>query len=405
MNEHYPNMNTVANKPTIPNNLPQPSTDTREHSERVKKHILHQIQQHNGSISFADYMQICLYEPGLGYYSAGCEKFGPGGDFTTAPLISPLFAQCLGQQCQEVLQTLAPSNILELGAGNGKLAQDILDFLAKHQQLPDTYFILEVSAQLQQQQQKTLQKSEHIDRIKWISALPQDFNGIILANEVMDAMPVELFHLNENGNHQLVVSQKNEEFCWQLSSPRSTHLKTQIDKIAKTLPKDVRSSGYTSEFNTNLSPWIKSLASCLARGVILLIDYGFPEAEYYHPQRSTGTLMCHFQHHAHSHPLIYPGIQDITSHVDFTEVAAAATDNDLKILGYCSQGAFLLALGLLEKVNQKDFEAKQQVKRLTMPHEMGELFKVIALGKNVEQSLLGFTIQNQPQRLHSQERL
>lgn len=386
-----------------PNNLPLPDPESKQHSMQLLQLIQDRIQQ--GPFSFADYMQTCLYEPGLGYYSAGCEKFGPQGDFVTAPSMTPLFAQCLGQQCLEVLAPLQGGSILEFGAGGGELAQGILDFLEQHGQLPENYFILEVSAQLQQRQRAYLQQHapQHVERIHWLSQLPENFKGIILANEVMDAMPVERFHISQDGHFQLVVGCEDDTLSWKASPPQSKKLNEKIQTISQILPADCLRQGYTSEINLTISPWIASLSQCLSQGVILLIDYGFPEAEYYHPQRNEGTLMCHFQHYAHGDPLIYPGIQDITAHVNFTDVAQAATDNQLDILGFCNQAAFLLSLGLLEKTDNEDFRAKQQVKRLTMPHEMGELFKVIALGKQVEQSLTGFTIQNQSYRLAPQE--
>lgn len=376
-----------------------PSKEALAHSQKVQHVILEKIRQQNGLLSFTDYMQTCLYEPGLGYYTAGCEKFGSAGDFTTAPTLSPLFPQALAKQWQQIQQLLPRADLLEFGAGTGAMAAGILNSLSTDE-LPRHYYIMEVSADLRQRQQAYLTQHcpELIHRVIWLDTLPESFNGLILANEVLDAMPVELFHLNQDGGFEIFVTSQEERLTWQ-KQPTDKY-----NDLLPNLPTEVLSQGYTSEINPAIHPWVKSLADILQQGIILLIDYGFPEAEYYHPSRNRGTLMCHFQHHSHPDPLLYPGIQDITAHVNFTDVARAAVAHDLEPYGYCDQAKALLSLDILELVENitdetERFNANQQLKLLTLPHEMGELFKFIAFGKGIEEPLKTFTIQDSSYRL------
>ena len=348
-------------------------------------------------------MNQVLYTPGLGYYSAGVHKLGTAGDFITAPEISPLFSQCVARQCQQILTAFEESVILELGAGSGMMAADLLIELERLNSLPKSYFILEISADLQQRQQVTLQtKVPHLfERIHWLTQLPsQPLQGVILANEVLDAMPVQRFRLDEQGVSECYVGLASSTdnsaeipFIWQIKPTCNPLLRTAVETLRPIIPID-----YISEINLALPAWFQTIADILTAGMVLLIDYGFPRREYYHPQRHQGTLMCHYRHHAHHDPLILVGLQDITAHVDFTAVAEAAVAANLNIGGYTTQAHFLLASGLPDLLNALDpndtktyLQYTQQVKKLTFPNEMGELFKVMALTRNCNLDLLGFT--------------
>lgn len=376
------------------------SSEQTAHLVAIKKLICDEIKQ-TGSITFARYMDLALYAPQLGYYRASRPKFGKEGDFVTAPEISSLFSACIAQQCKEISTHLPTFQILEFGAGSGKMACDILQTLARENTLPEKYFILEVSGFLQHTQKNKINEliPELADRVEWITSLPQNFTGIILANEIIDAMPVHRFTVTESGIQEFYVVEEKNEFAWKLQSPSTSALTHAIEQL-KLQPY------YESEINLFLPAWIQSLSECLKQGVILLIDYGFPQHEFYHPDRSMGTLMCHYQHRAHSDPLILTGLQDITAHVDFTQVADSAVNAELDVLGFTNQAAFLINLGLLSLLQQHaDIHPKlqhvltQQAKILTLPSEMGELFKVIALGKDYDESLQGFLTQDQRQRL------
>lgn len=378
-------------------NLSSVTAEAKHFSEKLQAEISKEIAQ-KGKITFARYMQLALYAPGLGYYSGGAQKFGETGDFVTAPEISPLFSQCVARQCQQILTRLKNADILELGAGSGVMAVDILKTLEKQNCLPQHYFILELSAELQQRQRTLIESTipHLLNKVSWLSELPTAFEGVILANEVMDAMPVNKFKI-QNGLKEFYVNDKKDELVWELDAPTS-ELTKGFQSLSLTLAED-----YESEINLFLSSWISSLSSSLKRGLILLIDYGFSREEYYHPERSMGTLMCHFQHQAHENPLILPGIQDITAHVDFTAVAEAADAANLNVTGYTTQANFLLNTGIADSLPLSDpweqYQLAQAIKRLTLPSEMGELFKVIALTRQYDEPLLGFLNHNQVERL------
>lgn len=365
--------------------------DAFEHQQQLFKYLKNFCQHHGGWISFADFMHIALYAPGLGYYSAGMTKFGKEGDFVTAPEISPLFSQSIANFCIPILKTLKNSSILELGAGSGKMAATLLQHLTQKDCLPEKYTILEVSADLKERQQQYLKTHcpNFYSRIEWLSALPHTFNGILLANEVLDAMPVHLFQISDN---QTIL--EGGVYCddtWRLSF-KETQNSALINAVtALSIPLQ---AGYTSEINLQLAPWLASLSDCLNQGVMLFIDYGFPRHEYYHRSRHMGTLMCHYQHHAHPDPLQHIGLQDITAHVDFTALALAATQCGLDVAGYTHQAGFLLGNGILDLAQSNDpkqqWAHSAQIQQLTHPHEMGELFKAMALTKNIEMPLTGF---------------
>ena len=354
-----------------------------------------------GPITFARYMELALYAPGLGYYSAGAKKFGAGGDFVTAPEISPLFSRCIAHQCQQILNELNGGDILEIGAGSGVMATDILIELEKLNALPQHYFILELSADLKQRQQElSQQKIPHLfNKIIWLDSLnDMRLQGVILANEVLDAMPIHKFKIDQCIK-EFYVDYKNDKLCWHLDKPSSTELTKAIEQLDSELAE-----GYESEINLLIKPWIKSLSNVLKSGLILLLDYGFPQHEYYHPDRNQGTLMCHYQHQAHSNPLLNVGLQDITAHVDFTAVAEAADICDLNVAGYTNQGNFLVNCGLLNLIADNNdpstqWQVSQQIKKLLMPSEMGELVKAIALTRNFDAPLLGFNMNDKRDRL------
>jgi SAM-dependent MidA family methyltransferase len=382
-----------------PAKLPAPTADEQAHSAQLAQLIREEIARAGGAIDFARYMALALYAPGLGYYSAGKTKFGAAGDFVTAPEISPLFARCLAVQCAQVLHALGGGDVLEVGAGSGRLALDLLTALDAQGALPNRYLILELSADLRARQTQLLHERapQLAARVRWLSELPADFRGAVIANELLDAMPVERFRVGAHGIEQMQVCVEDDRFVWN-AHPAPAALAAQVSPLD--LPV-----GYVSEINPQAQAWVASIAARLTAGVVLLIDYGFPRAEFYHPQRSQGTLMCHYRHRAHGDPLILVGLQDITAHVDFTAIAEAGRDAGLTVLGYTSQAAFLLALGLTRFAEETPDDTRarlsvaQQIKTLTLPSEMGELFKVIALGRGVEPPLLGFTLQDRRGRI------
>ena len=375
--------------------LPTPSTDAKKHSEQLTSLIRHTIEEASGWVDFFQFMQLALYAPSLGYYSAGSQKFGDskksGGDFVTAPEISPLFAQTISRQIEQVLQEI-DGDILELGAGTGKLAADVLLTLARLNRLPSKYFILEVSNHLRQVQLETLQKklpADLMQRVEWLNELPTKFEGVVMANEVLDAIPVHMVHVEKQGLSERGVAWR-DGFIWQ------DKVTTRKDLLAAAAKQHL-AEGYITEFCPAASGLIASLARMLQRGIILMIDYGFSAREYYHPQRNQGTLMCHYQHYAHTEPLINVGLQDITAHVDFTSIAYAGVNHGLTLSGFCSQAQFLMNCGILEimsQVSPQDMASYAPLaaaaQKLLSPAEMGDLFKVMAFSKNLEESLIGF---------------
>ena len=391
---------------TVICDLPVPDAEAARRSEQLETVIRDAIRAAGGVLSFDRFMDAALYTPGLGYYVAGARKFGPGGDFVTAPELTSLFSQCLAQQVAEVLRQ-GGNTVLELGAGSGVMAADLLAELARLNSLPMRYAILEPSPELRLRQRETLETRvpRLLHRVTWLSALPAEpIGGIVLANEVLDAMPVRRFRITESGVRPVGVCWREPGFDWCLLPPdpdlaRVIH--TLQNRLAAPLPV-----GYESEFNPALEPWMGSLSDALGHGLVLLIDYGYPQAEYYHSQRRTGTVMCHYRQRAHGDPLIYPGIQDISASVDFTAVADAARASGLDLLGYATQAWFLLNTGLDERlvVDSADdplgqVQRARHAQTLVMPGEMGERFKVMALGRGLTGPLCGFNAQDQRHRL------
>ncbi|MEO1926756.1 MAG: SAM-dependent methyltransferase [Gammaproteobacteria bacterium] len=383
--------------------LPMPEQDGLLQSEKLVSHIKGLIDEQGGMIGFDQYMTTALYEPGLGYYSAGSRKFGAEGDFVTAPEISPLFSQCLAYQCAQVLNDIGSGDILELGAGTGAMVRDLLLELEKLDLLPESYFILEVSADLKQRQQELLNKTipHLIERIVWLDSLPEEkFSGLILANEILDALAVRRFKKTVRSFKELKVALSNDEFVW-VEDDADVELEKALEQLEQQMPESFP-EGYISEINTDIRKWFSGLDAVLQNGVMLFIDYGYSVSEYYHSDRTDGTLLCHYRHRVHADPFFYPGLQDITTSVNFTAIAESADALGLHVSGYTNQTYFLFGCGL-EKIlaDMGSFDIKsqteiaQQIRKLTMPEEMGERFKVIALTKNYDQSLIGFSIMDQ----------
>lgn len=376
--------------------LPPPDPEALAHSRKLQRLILQDIDQQGGWIPFSRFMELALYAPGLGYYTAGARKFGDAGDFVTAPEISTLFGRTLAKQVVEIMAR-STSHILELGAGSGKLAVDMLLELEQLGDLPERYSILEVSADLRQRQQALLrERAPHLQgRIDWLDKLPDSISGAVIGNEVLDALPVHLVHWSGNDIFEHGVSSVADSFVWQerpLQTPALLQAAQRIPVAYNYLPDD-----YVSEISLTACGLVRSLGERLTQGVLLFIDYGFGASEYYHPQRNRGTLMCHYRHHAHGDPFFLVGLQDITAHVDFTAVAECAIDSGAQLLGYTTQAHFLInndITQLLQEVSPESLgdylPLTAQIQKLTSPAEMGELFKVIALGKGVEETLSGF---------------
>lgn len=385
--------------------LPQPDAAAQAHSETLVSRIIDRIGTLGGDISFAEFMQMALYTPGLGYYSGPSQKFGHGGDFTTAPEISALFSQSLAAQCGEVINAMGHADILEVGAGSGTMAAEMLATLKINNCLPDRYFILELSAALRVRQRASIQARvpELLDRVQWIEALPvSGFCGVMVSNELLDALPVEIFCIQQGEVCTRHVAVEEGRFVW-LEKPAKQSVVDAVRALEAHLQQPF-AEGYCSELNLAARAWISSMAGCLQQGLILQVDYGYPRHEFYHTQRTQGTLMCHYQHRAHSDPLVLVGLQDITAHVDFTAVAEAAEEAGLTVAGFTTQAHFLLSLGIeqrlasLDDINQH-MQLAQQLKQLMLPSEMGELFKVIALSKCLDMELQGFGFQDQRSRL------
>ena len=387
--------------------LPVPDQDALIHSGKLIECIKAAMREQGGLLSFDEYMKLALYEPGLGYYSAGSRKFGSDGDFVTAPELSPIFSQCLANQCEQILNELGTGTILELGAGTGAMARDILLQLEKLNSLPDKYLILEVSADLKQRQQDNLKETipHLIDRVVWLDSLPEaGVSGVILANEVLDALPVKRFKKSVTGFKEMKVGLGDNQFIWVDSEVEDKLLKSLEgleDNLSTSFPEN-----YISEINTQLEQWLNGLEEVLNKGVMLFIDYGYSAAEYYHPERMDGSLLCHYRHRVHADPFYNPGLQDITSSANYTAVAECADSIGLHVSGYTNQTYFLFGCGLeelLTDMNQLDIKAQtkiaQQVRILTMPEEMGERFKVMALTKAYDHALKGFALMDQRVRL------
>jgi SAM-dependent MidA family methyltransferase len=377
--------------------LPDPGPEAREHSARVLERIRAAIDASGGFLDFASYLELALYAPGLGYYSAGARKFGPDGDFITAPEAAPLFSRCLALQCAEVQQHLGRSALLEFGAGSGAMAAALLRELERQGSLPERYLILEVSGELRERQRRALQASvpELAGRVAWLDRLPRDFTGTVLANEVLDAMPFERFAVRGGELRRLGVTWRGSGLDW-ADRPATRALEAAVRRIE--LQRDEGfPEGYESELNLRLPSWFAAIGEAVASGVLLFIDYGLPQRELYAQQRRCGTMLCHYRHRAHGDPFFMPGLQDITAWVDFTAVAEAATTSGFELAGYTTQAHFLIANDIARLVAEGgDAELPgrlalaREARLLTLPGEMGERFKVIGFTRGYDAPLRGF---------------
>ncbi|HEV3240111.1 MAG TPA: SAM-dependent methyltransferase [Casimicrobiaceae bacterium] len=386
-----------------PSGLPPPSAAEREHSDRVVAHLVHMIAEAEGWISFADYMHAALYAPGLGYYAAGAHKLGLAGDFVTAPELTPLFGQALAAQLAQVLTQVADGEIIEVGPGSGCLAADVLTTLAEQDALPARYLLLEVSPDLRERQRRFLaaRVPELMPRVLWIDRLPEPWRGAVIANEVLDAVPAHLVARRGGAWFErgvTVDATTRLAFCDRPLAPG----------MLRNMAEERFPAGgdYTSEVNPAAEALVTTIGRGCDRGLMLLVDYGFPAAEYYHPQRDAGTLMAHYRHRALADPFSYPGLVDMTAHVDFSAVARAGLAGGMTVAGFTSQAQFLVACGLLDALARSGdpqsaayLRAANAVQKLTSAAEMGELFKALALTRELDIELVGFRDGDRSHRL------
>jgi len=385
-----------------------PDADAWEHSRHVLDSIRREADARGGLLPFDRFMELALYAPGLGYYVTGTRKLGRDGDFVTAPELSPLFGRCIAEQCREVLAALGPageSDILEFGAGTGALAAEVLARLSERGVLPRSYLILEPSPELRERQQRLLAERvpELLARVCWLDRLPEGFQGCVLANEVLDAMPVHRFHNGADGRSREIFVRRSpeglEEVHGEVVSPGLTEAVQALqDRGLAVHP------GFESEINLRLGPWMATLSDALARGVVFILDYGYPQAEYYRDDRSRGTLMCHYRHRAQADPYLHLGLQDIGAHVDFTSVAEAGASAGLRLAGYTTQTNFLIGCGidrLLAQASDRPnaLDLVLGAKQLLLPSAMGERFQVIGLEKGLSKDWRGFSFRDLRDRL------
>ncbi|MFL6617036.1 MAG: class I SAM-dependent methyltransferase [Povalibacter sp.] len=386
---------------STPADLPPLSPEETAHSERLVLRIRDAIDAQGGWISFERFMEMALYEPGLGYYSAGSTKLGEAGDFVTAPEISPLFSRCLAAQCMEVFDRLGSMQILELGAGSGIMAADILAELDAQNHLPEHYYILEVSADLRARQRATLEQRvpQLLARVQWLDQLPKAMRGVVLANEVLDALPVQRFRIRGTQVNAMGVTWQLGRLDWS-----EVHADPELEAAVRAIETENGEpfpDGYLSELNLRLGSWIAGIGGVLKEGVALFIDYGLPQREYYRRERREGTLLCHYRHRFHDDPLINVGVQDIGAWVDFTALANVAVDAGLRVAGFTTQAHFLIGAGIehfMADIATRAVTERVQLARqamvLTLPGEMGERFKVIGLAANYDHPLRGFAVRD-----------
>ena len=373
--------------------LPTPPPEAAAHSRKLAEHIASVILDEGDWIPFSRYMDLALYAPGLGYYSAGSRKFGGEGDFVTAPEISPMFARCLAIQAEQVLAH-TQGDILELGPGSGILAADLYGALKEQGKAPSRYFLLEVSPDLRERQRERIAERfpQEMDRFVWIDRLPEKIRGLVIANEVLDVVPFSLVHRRQGELTERGVILSEAGFAWDDQPMPDGELKRRAG--AAFPPGDY---DYLSEIGLAAEALVRTVAGRLESGIALFIDYGFPDREFYHPQRSMGTLRCHYRHRFHGDPFFMPGLQDITAHVDFSAMARAGEQGGAEVYGFTTQAYFLISCGLAVLVSGGDpgmtlsrLKATSAVHRLISPSEMGELFKVLAIGKGFDGPLQGF---------------
>jgi SAM-dependent MidA family methyltransferase len=373
--------------------LPPPAPEAAAHSHELAERIAATIGEEGGWIPFSRFMELALYAPGFGYYAAGSRKIGADGDFVTAPELSPLFARCLAMQARQVLDRTG-GDLLELGPGTGALAADLFAELKAQGAAPSRYRMLEVSPELRERQRERIagRLPEDVGRFEWIDRLPERIDGLVVANEVLDVLPCALVHRSGGEILERGVVLTEAGFGWEDMALPEGELKRRAAAVIP--PGDYE---YLTEVNLAAEALVRSVAAALGRGLALFVDYGYAQAEYYHPQRSMGTLRCHYRHRFHNDPFFLPGLQDITAHVDFTAMALAAQAADAEVMGYTTQAHFLISCGLGVMVAESDpgmtlsrLKTTSAVNRLISPSEMGELFKVLGVGRGVDPPLLGF---------------
>jgi SAM-dependent MidA family methyltransferase len=374
--------------------LPAPPPEAVAHSQQLAELIASAILAEGDWIPFSRYMELAMYAPGLGYYAAGARKFGEHGDFVTAPEITPMFAKCIGLQAGQILQRVG-GDVLELGPGSGVMAADLYESLKEQGVLPDRYLLLEVSPDLRERQRDLLEKRfgiHEMERFVWIDRLPEKIRGIVIANEVLDVVPCSLVHREGGRMMERGVILTEAGFAFDDQALPGGDLKRRAEAVFP--PGDY---DYLSEANFAAEALVRTICASLEAGMALFIDYGFPEREYYHPQRSTGTMRCHYRHRAHSDPFFMPGLQDITAHIDFTAMAKAAESAGAEVLGFTTQAYFLISCGLGVLVSGGDptmtfskLKGTSAVHRLINPADMGELFKVLGVGRGIDGPVLGF---------------
>jgi len=374
---------------------------TESVEQAIHKAIGEQIVKEGGLVDFERFMSLALYAPGLGYYVNGAQKFGVGGDFITAPELSPLFGYSLANQIAEIFAAIQDPNVLEFGAGSGALAVSMLEQLEQLDCLPVRYQILELSAELQQRQRDTIQQAlpHLIERVEWLSHMPPSgWRGVVLANEVLDAMPVQRIRKSANQWQMQWVSYTDYAYQTTWKDTTDDLLLKQLDALEARLGQF--EEGYESEVNRHVDGWISALSLMIEQGAVILVDYGYPEAAFYHPERSAGTLICHHQHKAYNDPLQRVGSQDITANVDFSAVAEAGVNHGFDLAGFTTQSFFLMNSGIGELLDEDPMSdhyihQAQAMKQLTLPTEMGERFKVIAFSKGLDLAMRGFSVGDQ----------
>lgn len=378
--------------------LPAFTPSQKESSDRFVSLIQTEINR-SGAMPFSDFMHRSLYQPQLGYYVNGFSKLGEHGDFTTAPETSEHFAVCIANQCRQVFDAIGSSDILEFGSGSGRLAVDLLKALANLDCLPLSYLILDVSADLQQEQQQLLQSELPANiyrRVQWLQRLPENFTGVVLANEVLDAFAVERFKIVNGSAERVMVGYNDDGFC--LHSVRNESVQAQVHEIENDIGRTF-TEGYESEFCTMLKPWWQSLSECIVKAAVLVCDYGSDRRNYYTDSKPAGTLRCFYRHTLHNDPFARPAVQDITADVDFTAVTIAATEVNMELQGYSPLSEFMLSLDILDHhqnmVESLDaraqIEATGKLKRVIMSQEMGDRFMVIGFSKGIDIALNGFS--------------
>jgi SAM-dependent MidA family methyltransferase len=378
--------------------LPPLSATESAHASRVHAVLVERIWAGGGWISFSDFMRFALYAPGLGYYSAGARKFGPQGDFITAPELTPLFAACVARQAGEIFERCGGRTVLEFGAGSGALAVDLVRYLAADGIEIERYSIVEVSADLRNRQQERVRRElgERSVRFEWLDRLPeQPMHGIMIANEVLDALPVERFRKAGERIDELGVALIDGELAI-AGRPAPAALAAAVNSLPIDGPEH-----YESEICMQLPAWVAAATHALASGVLLVMDYGLPRRQYYHPERRQGSLLCHYRHRAHADALVHVGLQDITAWVDFTALAEAGSAAGLDVLGFTTQAQFLMGADLetrlaahLELAGTDRAATTRALNRLLLPGDMGEAFKVMALGRGIAEPLLGFRLRD-----------